>query len=182
MPQVVPALSSAGSAPDNQKYPMDDINDPTPCTVLYVKGKMLRTIEVADAIVMATHIMHGRPIPSECVVVKVIIIREGHKFKDLDYLDEEEGIEKLKDAKGNFILWPCKDIIIKTYSSSIILPLSREDEDTPTSQNTIHITVVSQDPPTGVNRQHESQEARSLYPSALQLTRDLMLRFIGSAT
>jgi hypothetical protein len=28
-------------------------------------------------------------------------------------------------------------------------------------------TVVSQNPPTGVNRQHESREARSLYPSAL---------------
>jgi hypothetical protein len=29
-------------------------------------------------------------------------------------------IEKLKDAKGNFILWPRKDIILKTCSSSII--------------------------------------------------------------
>jgi hypothetical protein len=39
-----------------------------------------------------------------------------------------------------------------------------------------------QDPPTGVDRHHESREARSLYPLALQLTRDLMLRFIGCAT
>jgi hypothetical protein len=39
--------------------------------------------------------------------------------------------------------------------------------------------VVSQNPPTGVDRQHESREARSLYPLALQLVRDLMLRFIG---
>jgi hypothetical protein len=59
MPQVVLALSSAGSAPDNQKYPVDDINEPTPCTLLYVKGRTLRIIEVVDAIVMATHIMHG---------------------------------------------------------------------------------------------------------------------------
>jgi hypothetical protein len=31
----------------------------------------------------------------------------------------------------------------------------------------------------GVDRQHESQEARSLYPSALQLTRALRLEFVG---
>jgi hypothetical protein len=123
--QVVLALSSAGSAPDNQKYPVDDINKPTPCTLLYVKGGTLRTIEVADAIVMATHIMHGRPILSECAVVEVTTITEGREFEDLDYPDEEDGIEKLKDAKGNFILWPRKDIIIKTYSSLIVLLQSR---------------------------------------------------------
>jgi hypothetical protein len=43
-------------------------------------------------------------------------------------------------------------------------------------------SVVSQDPPTGNDRQHESREARSLYPSALQLARALRLRFIGRAT
>jgi hypothetical protein len=53
---------------------------------------------------MVTHIMHGRPIPSECVVVEVTTIREGHDFKDLDYPDKEEGIEKPKDAKENFNL------------------------------------------------------------------------------
>jgi uncharacterized radical SAM superfamily protein len=52
---------------------------------------------------MATRIMLGRPIPSECVVVEVIMIREGHEFEDIDYPDEEEGIEKMKDAKENFI-------------------------------------------------------------------------------
>jgi hypothetical protein len=80
---------------------VDDINEPTSCTLLYVKG---RTIEVVDAIMMATRIMHGWPIPSECVVVEVTTIREGHEFEDLDYPYEEEGIEKLKDAKENFIL------------------------------------------------------------------------------
>jgi hypothetical protein len=75
-----------------------------------------------------------------CAVVEVTTIREGDEFEDLDYPDEEEGIEKLKDAKGNFISWPYKDIILKTYSSPIVSPQSREDEGTPTSQNTIHIT------------------------------------------
>jgi hypothetical protein len=96
--------SSVASTPDNQKYPMDDINEPTHCTLLYVKGRMLWTIEVANTIVMATRIMHGQPIPSECAVVELTTSREGHEFKDLDYIYEEEGIEKLKDAKGNFIL------------------------------------------------------------------------------
>jgi hypothetical protein len=85
-------------------YPVDDINEPTSCTLLYVKGRMLRTIEVDDAIVIATRIMHGQPVPSECVVVEVTTIREVREFEDLDYPDEEEGIEKLKDAKRNFIL------------------------------------------------------------------------------
>jgi hypothetical protein len=85
-------------------YPVDDINEPTSCTLLYVKGRMLRTIEVDDAIMMATRIIHGQPVPSECVVVEVTTIREVREFGDLDYPDEEEGIEKLKDAKRNFIL------------------------------------------------------------------------------
>jgi hypothetical protein len=132
-------------------YPKDDINDSTPCTLLYVKGRMLRTIKVPDTIVMATRIMHGRLVPLECAVVEVIMIREGHEFKDLDYPNEEEGFEKLKDAKGNFILWPRKDIILKTCSSPIILPQNREDEGTSTSQNTLCNIIVftppSQNPP-----------------------------------
>jgi hypothetical protein len=119
------ALSSASFTPYHQKYNKDKINEPTPCTPLYVKGRTLWTIEFADTIVMATRIMHGRPMPSECVVVNVTMIREGHEFEDLDYLDEEEVIEKLKDAKGNFILWPHKDIILITRSSLIVLLQSR---------------------------------------------------------
>jgi hypothetical protein len=143
--------SSAGFAPDHQKYKVDDMNEPTPCTLLYVKGRMLRTIEVAEAILMTTRIMHGRPISSECVVVEVTMIREGCEFKDLDYLDEEERIEKLKDAKGNFNLWPHKGIILKTRSSPIVSLHKRVDEGTPSSQNalrsTAEFTPPSQNPP-----------------------------------
>jgi hypothetical protein len=144
-------LSSVGSTPNHQKYHVDDINEPTPCTLLYVKGGMLRTIEVADTIVMATRITHGRPIPSECVVVEVTMIREGREFEYLDYPDEEEGIEKLKDAKGNVIVRPHTDTILRTRSSPIVLTQNREDEGTPTSQNTICTTAgftpPSQNPP-----------------------------------
>jgi hypothetical protein len=45
------ASSSAGSTPnrDKDKYPVDDIKVPTPCTLMYVKGRTSRTIEVAEA-------------------------------------------------------------------------------------------------------------------------------------
>jgi hypothetical protein len=143
--------SSAGSTPDNQKYPVDDIKEATPCTLLYVKGRTLRTIEVADAIVLLGRIFHSWSVPSECVVVEVTTIREGCEFEDLDYPNEEEGIEKLKDAKGNFILCPCKDIILKTRSSPIVLPQSKEDEGTPT----LNIPLHSQEPPSNVLKEKE---------------------------
>jgi hypothetical protein len=68
---------------------------------MYVKGRTLRTIKVAEATVMPSRIHHGRPILAECAVVDMTMIREGREF---DYPDEEEGIEKLVDAKGTFIL------------------------------------------------------------------------------
>jgi hypothetical protein len=55
-------------------------------------------------------------------VVEVTTIREGHEFEDLNYPNEEDGINELKDAKDNFILWPHRDIILKTSSSSSVLP------------------------------------------------------------
>jgi hypothetical protein len=55
-------------------------------------------------------------------VVEVTIIREGHEFEDLDYPDEDEGIKKLVDSQRTFILWPRKDIIVKTCSLSIVSP------------------------------------------------------------
>jgi hypothetical protein len=64
--------------------------------------------------------MPGWPFSSECAVVKVIKIREGCEFEDFDHPNQEVGIEKVKDAKGNFILWPRKNIILKTRSLSIV--------------------------------------------------------------
>jgi hypothetical protein len=120
--------STAGSAPnmDKNKYPMDDIKNPTPYTLMYVKGRTSKTIKVVEVTMMPSCIPHGQPVPTKCAVVQVTMIREGHDFENLDYLDEEEGIEKLVDAKGIFILWPCKDIIVKTHSSQIVSPCSTE--------------------------------------------------------
>jgi hypothetical protein len=129
------APSSVDFAPnrDKDKYPIDDIKDPTPCTLMYVKDRILRTIKVAEATMMPSCILHGRPIPVECAVVEVTTIKEGCEFEDLDYPNEDERIEKLVDAKGTFILWPHKDIIVKTYSSMIVSPRSIEAGGTPTS-------------------------------------------------
>jgi hypothetical protein len=76
------APSSADSGPnrDKDKYHVDDIKDLTPCTLMYVIGRTSRTIKIVDASVMPNHILYGRPILTECVVVDVTMIREGHEF------------------------------------------------------------------------------------------------------
>jgi hypothetical protein len=50
------------------------------------------------------------------------------------------------------------------------------------NNSVIQECVVDLNPLTGIDRQHESREARRLYPSALQLTRALRLEFVGRAT
>jgi hypothetical protein len=145
---------------------MDDINEPTPCILLYVKGRTLRSIEVANAFVMATRIIHGQPIPSEYAVVEVTTIIEGREFEDLDYPDQEEGIEKMKDDKGSFILWPCKDIILKTCSSLIVSPRNREDEGTPSSQNTLRSTVGFTPPSSNPLQTTPSSQKSTIYTTS----------------
>jgi hypothetical protein len=136
------AMSSAGSAPNKDKYPVDDIKVPTPCTLMYVKGGTSRTIEVAKATVMPSRILHGWPVLEKCAMVEVTMIRECREFKDLDYPNEEEGIEKLVDVKRTFILWPREDIIVRTRSLLIVSPWSTEAGDTPTS----NLPLPAQDP------------------------------------
>jgi hypothetical protein len=68
-------LSNVGSTPNKDKYPVDNIKDPTPCTLIYVKGGTSGTIKVAKGTSMPSRILHGRPIPTECAVVEVTMIR-----------------------------------------------------------------------------------------------------------
>jgi hypothetical protein len=166
------APSSASSTPnrDKDKYPVDDIKDPTPCTLMYVKGRTSMTIEVAEATVMPSYILHGRPIPTKCSMVKVTTIREGCEFEDLDYPNEDEGIEKMVDAKGTFILRPRKDIILKTHLSSIVSPWSTEAEGTPTSNmlKPAQISHPSATSPLAQNSQDpEVQESTKRRPTSL---------------
>jgi hypothetical protein len=129
---------------------------------MYVKGRTSRTIEVAEATVMSSRINHGCTVPVECAVVKVTTMREGCEFEDLDYPDEDEGIEKLVDAKGTFILWHCKDIIVKTRSSPIVSPRSTEDGGTPTSNmpKPAQISHPSVTPPLAQNAQDLAKESQ----------------------
>jgi hypothetical protein len=158
--------SSAGFAPnmDKDMYHMDDIKNITPCTLMYVKGRTSRTIKIVEATVMPSRIHHGRPIPIECAVIDVTMIREGHEFEDLDYPDEDEGIEKLVDAKGTFILWPRKDIIVKIRSSLIISPWSTEAGGTPTSNMSkpAQISHPSVTPPLAQNVEDPAKESQVL--------------------
>jgi hypothetical protein len=92
------------------------------------------------------------------------MIREGHEFEDLDYPDEDEGIEKLVDAKGTFILWPRKDIIVKIRSSLIISPWSTEAGGTPTSNMSkpAQISHPSVTPPLAQNVEDPAKESQVL--------------------
>jgi hypothetical protein len=102
-------------------------------------------------------------------VVEVTTIREGYKFEDLDYPDEDEGIEKLVDAKETFILWPRKDIIVKTHSSLIVSPRSTEARGTSTSNmpKPAQISHPSATPPLTQNAQYqELQESTERRPTS----------------
>jgi hypothetical protein len=157
---------------------MDHIKDLTPYKLIYVKGRTSRTIEVAEPTVMPSRIHHGWPILAQCAVVEVTMIREGHEFEDLDYHDEDEGIEKLVDDKRTFILWPHKDITVKTRSSPIVSPRSIEAGGTPTSNMpkpaqishpsaTLPLTQNAQDPAkeSQVPELQDSREHRSPSPT-----------------
>jgi hypothetical protein len=141
---------------------VDDFKDPTSCTLMYVKGRTSRIIKVVKATVMPSHIHHDQSVPAECAVVKVTTIREGREFEDHDYPDEDEGIDKLNDAKGTFTLRPRKDIIVKTRSPSIISPQSTEAGGTPTSNmpKPAQISHPSVTPPLAQNAQDPAKESQ----------------------
>jgi hypothetical protein len=92
---------------------VDGIKGPTPCTLMFIEGRTSRTIKVAEATVMPSCIYHGRPVLVECAVVEVTMIREGCEFKDLDYPDEDEGIENWLMLKGLSFSGPAKILLSK---------------------------------------------------------------------
>jgi hypothetical protein len=65
---------------------------------MYVKVRTSRTIEVVKTTMMPSRILQRLAVPTECAVVKVTTIGKGHEFEDLEYPNEDEGIEKLVDA------------------------------------------------------------------------------------
>jgi hypothetical protein len=91
-------------------------------------------------------------------MVELTMIREGCEFEDLDSPNEEEGIEKLVDVKGTFILRPHKDIIVKTHSSSIVLLQRTEAGGTLTS----NMPLPAQNPHTSVTPPAQDPQDREL--------------------
>ncbi|RLM75107.1 hydroxyproline-rich glycoprotein-like [Panicum miliaceum] len=99
--------SSHGFAPDCGKYPVDDITENTPCTLHMTLGKRGKTLmKVADGIATPERTFHTVPIPQECARVQIIKVDDKYLTCELDYPNEEEGIETLEDAINQFILWP----------------------------------------------------------------------------
>jgi hypothetical protein len=96
------------------------------------------------------------------VVVQVTTIREGREFEDVDYPSEDEGIKKLVDAKGTFILYPRKYIIIKTRSSLIVLPWSTGGTPTSNMPKPTQISHPIVTPPLAQNAQDLAKESQVL--------------------
>jgi hypothetical protein len=99
--------------------------------------------------------------------------------RTLTILNKDEGIKKLVDAKWTFILWPHKDIFVKTHSSLIVLPQSTEAGGTPTS----NMPKLAQNSHTSVTpplaQDHQDQELQESTgrrpPSPAQDFQDLEL-------
>ena len=59
------------------------------------------------------------PIPQECARVQIIkVVDDKYLTCEIDYPNEEEGIETLEDAINQFVLWPRREIIIHTILDS----------------------------------------------------------------
>jgi hypothetical protein len=78
-------------------------------------------------------------------------------------------IEKLVDAKGTFIFWHHKDIIVKTRSSPIVSPRSTEARGTPTSNmpKPTQISHLSATPLAQNTQNPELQESTERRPTSL---------------
>ncbi|GJN04913.1 hypothetical protein PR202_ga22497 [Eleusine coracana subsp. coracana] len=111
-------LSSHGSVADTNKYPVNDITENTPCSLHMTLSKRGNTlVKVADGIVIPGRTFHNVTIPHECARVQIVKVDENYLSCDLDYPDEDEGIETLEDVVNHFILWPRREIVIHTIPS-----------------------------------------------------------------
>jgi hypothetical protein len=63
--------------------------------------------------VMPSRMLNGRPVPTECAMVKVTTIIEGREFEDLDCHDEDEGLRNWLMLKELSFSGPAKILLSK---------------------------------------------------------------------
>lgn len=87
----------------------------TPCLLHVPIGRKGNIVEVAKGIAIPGRIFHNTPIQKEYAKVLVLeIVHEKFNNNELDYPIPDEGIETLRDAVNNIILWHQQDIILHT--------------------------------------------------------------------
>ena len=86
-----------------------------------------RTREVAIGLAIPGRQFHGSEIPEKYCRVEVLTVVQGYEDDMLDILGPE-GIEKLRQAIKNFILWPQQDVLLfeLPQPSSREVPLTQE--------------------------------------------------------
>ena len=102
--------SSVASTANKVHYLVDDIANPTPCSiVIRYSINNHRTREVATGLVIPGRKYHGDDIPEDYCRVEVSAMVQGYEDELLD-IPGPEGIEKLGYPINNFILWPRRDV------------------------------------------------------------------------
>ncbi|TVU13548.1 hypothetical protein EJB05_40608, partial [Eragrostis curvula] len=171
--QTLPkAPSSVGSSSaDTQRYPVDDIMEATPCSLMVTmerKGKT-RQFKVAEGTACPGCELHTMQMPKECARVFVgRVIDDKFLKEELDYRDEKEGIETLEDAVNNFVAWHRMDIMIHTVSlTPVALSPAPVPDSTALVVADVHVEVVPRSPP-----QQDVDMAHSPPPSPTKDTED----------
>ena len=101
--------SSVGSV--QEKYAVQCIKEDTPCSLHVPVGRKGLSQEAARGIAMPGRIFHNKPIPPDYSKVQVTEITNDRFSNDpLDHPMVDEGIETIRDAVNNFVLWASADI------------------------------------------------------------------------
>ncbi|KAG2620096.1 hypothetical protein PVAP13_3NG144602, partial [Panicum virgatum] len=103
------APSSVGSTTQH-KYPVDDIQVDTPCTLVVPYGRKLNKFrEVATAMVLTGHVFPRPPAP-EYAWVQVVKVMDSTCELDIT---TDDGIEVLGDVINQYVQWHRRDIILQ---------------------------------------------------------------------
>ena len=112
------APSSVGSTTQH-RYPVDDIQVDTPCTLVVPYGMKLNKFrEVATAMAVTGHIFPRPPAP-EYAWVQVVKVMDSTCELDIA---TDEGIEVLGDAINQYVQWHRRDIILQGCLSQELQP------------------------------------------------------------